>query len=220
MSNQPTEESFLKDVSNHQMEVIRDDGLYRHVRFRQPGSSCYLFDLITWPGYLAYVGDMGSYVFSRLPDMFQFFRKDRSYAEQRGLKLGINLCYWAEKVEAMDKNDGIKEFDEETFNREIVERLVGWIRDHREDTTKGERRELWDLVMSEVVGADSDSGGHRKRSAAYDFSHEVSRKVRFQFNDLWESNFDRYTYRYVWCCYALAYGVLKYDESKSLEKAA
>jgi len=215
MSNTPTEESFLKDVANHQMEVIRDDGMYRHVRFRQPGSSCYLFDLITWPGYLCYVGDMGSYVFSRLPDMFQFFRTDRKNRHlKNGQTLGINLGYWAEKVQAMDKNDGINEFDEDKFNRVIVERTVNWIRERREETTKDDRRELWEAVMSQVVGADGDSGGYRQKVAAYDFYYQVNSKVKFQFDDLWESNFDRYTYRFVWCCYALAWGILQYDNAK------
>ena len=28
------------------------------------------FDIVTWPGYLCYSGDMGCFVFTRLPDMF------------------------------------------------------------------------------------------------------------------------------------------------------
>ncbi len=33
--------------------------------------------LSAWPGHPAYAGDMGSFVFARLDDMFQFFRTDR-----------------------------------------------------------------------------------------------------------------------------------------------
>lgn len=41
------EESFLNDVKNHQMIIINDDDVNRHIRFQRPGSSCMLFDLIT-----------------------------------------------------------------------------------------------------------------------------------------------------------------------------
>ena len=45
------EERFLNDVSEHQITVIRDQDTDRHIRFRRPGTSCYGFDLITWPGH-------------------------------------------------------------------------------------------------------------------------------------------------------------------------
>ncbi len=79
MSHQPTEQSFLEAVAKHEMHVLHEDGLYRHIRFKKPGTSCMHFDLITYPGYLVYSGDMGCYVFSRLPDMFELFRADRHY---------------------------------------------------------------------------------------------------------------------------------------------
>ena len=68
-------EGFLKDVKNHGMEVRRDDGLYRHLIFRAPKDSWHQwFEVVTWPGSLAINGDMGSWCFSRIEDMFEFFR--------------------------------------------------------------------------------------------------------------------------------------------------
>lgn len=61
MSN-PTELSFLHDVREHRLIVLNDDKLNRHIRFSRPGTRCMQFDLITWPGYLCYTGDMGTYV--------------------------------------------------------------------------------------------------------------------------------------------------------------
>jgi len=52
---------FLKDVASHQMHIIQNDGVNRHIRFSKPGTSCYHFDLITWPGHLCYTGDMGTW---------------------------------------------------------------------------------------------------------------------------------------------------------------
>lgn len=31
-----TEERFLKDVAQHEMTVLRDDGVSRHLRFQNP----------------------------------------------------------------------------------------------------------------------------------------------------------------------------------------
>lgn len=215
-----TESKFLSDVREHQMTILRDDDVYRHIRFKKPGTGCMHFDLISWPGYLCYTGDMGTYVFSRLRDMFEFFRTDRQYNLGRGRTLGINLSYWAEKVEAKDMHDGIREFSEDLFNRAVISDLVTWIRSNAYRTTKDERRELWDSVISEVIWADGDSGGYRKQCAAHDFSHYVNEKVGdFYFQDFWENKVEDYTFRYVWCCYAIAWGIMQYDEAKTCVKA-
>jgi hypothetical protein len=217
---QCTEDHFLKDAGSHAMTVIRDDGIHRHLEFRKPrpAGSEYWFQLITYPGELVITGDMGTYVFRRLEDMFEFFRTDREYAERRGQKLGINLCYWAEKLRAMPR-DGVKEFDEDRFNSVIRERLVNWMRDKRDRTSKEERRDLWDAVHDEVLGLSDDSNGSRKTLAAYDFVHKVRKGLQFGFQDLWESNFERYTFHFIWCCYAIAWGIKTYDESKTTSQA-
>ncbi len=35
----PSEEVFMKDVANHEIHVLLDNGVYRHLRFKQPNSS-------------------------------------------------------------------------------------------------------------------------------------------------------------------------------------
>jgi hypothetical protein len=223
MSYQCTEDEFLKDVADHQMITLHDDGVYRHIRFKKPETGCMHFDLVTWPGYLAYSGDMGCYVFCRLQDMFEFFRTDREYKKRDGQKLAINLGYWSEKLQAVDgsrNSASATEFSEEKFDRAVIEHLVGWVRENAYQTTKDERRELWDAVMSDVIGADGDSGGYRKQVAANDFHHFVNKEVggSFYFQDFWEHDFTEYTHRFVWCCYALAWGIEQYDNAK--EKVA
>lgn len=66
--NQPTEQSFLRDVAKHEMTVIHDAGEIRHLRFGRPGDSNMHFNITTVPGYLMFTGDMGAWTFSRLPD--------------------------------------------------------------------------------------------------------------------------------------------------------
>ncbi len=159
-----TENEFLRDVADHVLEVMRDDGVYRHIRFRKPGTMCMHFDLITWPGYLCYTGDMGTYVFARLADMFQFFRTDRSYAPRTGRRLAVNLSYWSEKLEAVDgsRNGGAaKEFSEKKLLRTINEYRVAWLREAYTDGSldKEQRRELWEAVDEDVLR-------HRRRRRA------------------------------------------------------
>jgi hypothetical protein len=203
-------EQFNREIAQHEMQVIRDDGVNRHLRFKRPGTMCMHFDLITWPGYLCYTGDMGTYVFRRLHDMFEFFRRD----ETRGL-YRIDLRYWAEKVEASDKTDGITEFNEEKFTRIVKEHVLTWVRENAHTTTREQRRELWDAVVEEVVGVDSDSGGYRKQAAAHDFTHRIDERRAFTFRDFWESDCSDYTHRFRWCCHALSWGINTYDHAKA-----
>lgn len=210
-----TEQQFLKEVDQHVMEVIRDDGLYRHIRFRRPGTMCMHFDLVTWPGYLAYSGDMGCYVFSRLDDMFEFFRTDRKYSQREGQQLYINLSYWSEKPQAVDGNRNsasAKEFSAEKFEQTVKDWLAGWMR-HRGLDKEG-RRELRQLVEDSVLACAHD-GDVRAFDAAMNFSEEVGGQ-RFEFTDFWEVDCTEYTHRFMWCCYALAWGIQQYDESKTL----
>ena len=190
MSGSVTEESFLRDVREHRMTVLHDSGVYRHVRFAKPGTSTMQFDIVTWPGYLSVSGDMGTYVFSRLRDMFEFFR---------GSTVGpieVNLRYWAEKWQAVDRDSGIREYSPERF-RERIER---WL----EDAEASE--ECRAAVQSEVL-CHADEGESAARKAADDFAYADG----FAFTDFWEADCSEWTARYVWCCYALSWAVRQYD---------
>ncbi|MBY0557588.1 MAG: hypothetical protein K2P77_10325 [Burkholderiaceae bacterium] len=218
--NDCTEERFLNDVAAHEMSVIRDEGVHRHIRFKEPGTSNMYFDLITWPGHLCYTGDMGTYVFQRTEDMFEFFRTDRRYQRKDGRRLKINLGYWTEKLIAVNGGrDGgkAKEFCEERFRRVINGYRVDWVRSAKEhDLLDAEgRRELWEAVESDVFGALEDGGVDRAIWAAYEFQHtdRSSRGTRdsWHFEDFFEHDFTVYTFHMVWCCYALAWAIEKYD---------
>lgn len=189
--NTCTEERFLQDVADHQMTVLRDDGVFRHLRFRQHDTICMSFDLITWPGYLCYCGDMGTYVFSRLEDMFEFFRS-------RDGQLRINLSYWAEKVKAQDVRGPIEEYSPDTFRACIQE----WLDDH--DATDEVREEVEDRVL-----AHAEDGEDMARRAADEFEHD-----KFRFADFFEADLMEYTFRYTWCCFAVVWGIKQYDKAQ------
>lgn len=193
---QPTEEMFLRDVEKHELQVVHDDGVHRHLHFAQPGTGVMHFDIITYPGHLVYSGDMGCFVFSRLRDMLEFFR-ERPGKDDR---LYINLSYWAEKLQATDRPDGHCKFDPETFER----RVKGWLDDN--DASD----ELREAVDDEVLSVAHD-GETRARDALYSFEYDGKEP----FADSWEWDFDEYTFRFIWCCYALAWAVRKYDAQRS-----
>lgn len=222
MTRDCTEENFLKDVSRHQMTIIRDDGVNRHVRFREPGTGIMHFDLITWPNHLCYTGDMGTYVFSRIEDMFQFFRSrtDREHMHLRnGQTLAINPQYWAEKLLAIDSRCGAEEFDPDEFRRVVREQRLEWIREARndEELDKDARRALWEAIEEEVLSC-ADEGEHEARRAAIEFSHRTGPHGRhFYFADFWEYKLRNYTHNFIWCCFALAWGIKQYDAAREAQ---
>lgn len=190
-----TPERFLNDVKEHKMTIIKDDGLYRHIRFKQPETNNMYFDLVTWPGYLCFCGDMGEYVFTRIRDMFEFFRGQ----PKGGKEIYINTGYWSEKCVAMDKNGKIEEFSPDKFIETIK-----YILKNEEDVS-GELREA---VESEVLAYASDG-----EERAYDRAMSFEWQGRCYFQDFYEHNCRDYTYSFVWCCYALAWGIKQYDQT-------
>lgn len=51
--------------------------------------------------------------------------------------------------------------------------------------------------------------------AAYDFSWSpYMSSRRWYFEDLFERDFQKYTHHFLWCCYALAWGVQQHDDLK------
>lgn len=199
-----TQEQFLSDVAGHKITVIRDDGVYRHLRFSHNGSSTNQFDLITWPGYLCYCGDMGTFVFSRLTDMFEFFRDKRIASG-----LHINLGYWCEKLVAVDgdgrhKKGSAKEYSEKKFRAVIQE----YLDDIDESSVYADlRSEVEDRVLA--FAHDENEAF----SAVNEFEHNG-----FQFQDFFEYDLTEYTYRFIWCCYALVWGIVQYDLAIAYKK--
>lgn len=183
---------FPGDVRDHALTVLRDDGVYRHLRFAKPGTYCGSFDVLTWPGRLCFCGDMGTFVFARVEDMLTFFRRNAP-----------SYDYWAEKVEAQDR-DGVRAYDQETFlakARELIDEAVAEL---DEATRAAVRDEFEEQVLNR---SENDIDAHQ---ALAEFNeHGVS------FSDSWEYSFEDFTYRYAWCCNALVWAVKTYDAHRA-----
>lgn len=187
--------SFLSDVEKHEMTVLLDHNVYRHIRFQRQGDSHFWFELVTWPNHLSIGGDMGTYVFARTEDMFRFFRRD---------DLSINEDYWAEKVVSSDRTP-VKEFR--------VEAVRQWFRDnlrcHLEGWSKSQRsvivqqvRELFDCID------DMSEEDVRRAIDGIDVDGDMV------FCDMWEVDFTTYTHRFLWCLHAIVWGIQQYDGAK------
>jgi len=191
-----TEKSFLYDAKDHQMTVIRDDGIYRDVAFKKPGTSDMSFHLITWPMYLCYTGDMGTYVFRRTADMFSFFRTSHPCQPGEDNQIKINPSYWAEKLEAVDSADGVRQYSADKFREYFSE----WMDEYEASP------ELREQIKSDILYY-ADDGPQDARRAAMDFEQDG----RNPFQDFWEVSIEEYTTRFIWACYAIAWGIAQYD---------
>lgn len=179
-----TKEKFLEDVCNHQLTVIKDDGLYRHIRLKDPTTICQYFDIVTYPGYLVYSGDMGCYLFKRTQDMFEFFRG------------GFNPRYWAEKLQAEDVYGRHKKFSWSAFKENLYSMCS-------DDLQK-------DFLNEELRFCEEDEIGAMNFIREFDNDNEFM----LDLSDFFEHDNDEYSHRYVWCCYALPWAIAKYDEAK------
>lgn len=194
----PTQESFLNDVKDHVLTVNLDHGVYRDMHIGKPNSSDMHYNITTRPGYLMFTGDMGSFVFNRLSDMFVFFRGKR-----------INLGYWEEKLTAVDGRRGAKEFDSEKAKNELQDCLAEFIKDL--DVDDDEFREK--VINATVSIKDIDySDEYSLVGAIRDWDPDIAGGL--DLSDFFEASVDSYTYRYVWCCYAIMHAIKLYDEAK------
>ena len=179
------------------------------------------FELVTWPGSLAYSGDMGCFVFSRLEDMFEFFRTE--YGE--GQKLRINPSYWGEKLEAVDRlghrDSGHREFSEGKLRKHVEDAIKTWVEECDEpydasDEDVAAAKAAFKAELREAIEEDVyyhfDEGEHEARKAVNDFQRKIGDQT-YNFQETWEWDCDDYTYRFIWCCYALAWAIQTYDKA-------
>ncbi|MEU8525308.1 hypothetical protein AB0C77_06845 [Streptomyces sp. NPDC048629] len=183
---------FLRDTARHQLAILHDDGLYRHLRLTSNprGYGEYWFDIVTWPGSLTFRGDVGDdYVFSRVQDMFTFFRSRRGE---------INPHYWAEKLGGGRRS--VKEYSEDALRQQVVERFVEDARWNGVPPGTGKAIRTW--VLNEDL-----SDEHTARNVLEDFAHRG-----YEFSDVWEWDFREYEQSYLWACHAIVWAIGRYDK--------
>ncbi len=184
---------LLADLAEHKMALRIDNGEYRHLLFRQPASGNMWFEIVTWPGSLTIHGDMGTWSFSRVKDMFTFFRSDR---------LQINASYWHEKITSESRFGGpSRNFDPDTFKKNVLSSLDGY------GLSAPLRASIVASLEDEVFCEEDESSARR---ALYYFKRDG-----FKFSDAWEIDGEAYSFHYLWCLYAIVWGVQQYDAAKA-----
>lgn len=205
--------AFCRDTAEHQMQVVRNDGLYRHLRFRRPGTYVYGFDVITWPGHLAITGDMGASVFTRTEDMLQFFRAPSSWNPGPAPGgLYINSGYWAEKLVA---NDGSpQEYRPELFKAAVRERFDSWFEGQELDPAQElAKAELWEDIEENVLHDEEHE--YAAHQSVRDWSNTSAEFPRFHFDDFWETRLTDYTFHFRWRLYAIALAIQMFDAEQA-----
>lgn len=208
---------FERDVASHTLETLRADGVHRHLRFRKPGTMCMHFDIVTWPGILVITGDMGTSVFTRLNDMFEFFRPSRG-ERAPGEKLWINPGYWAEKCIA---NDGDKEeFSKSRWARIVKERFDSFFESHEELSPAEEvaKAELWEQVERDVI--DTAESVESALAVSGGFQPECEEFKNFELNEMWDYTLTDYRFHFIWRLYAISYAIEQFDALQAAKAGA
>ena len=195
-------ERFNSSVADGEqvMTVLRDDGLYRHLRFKKPGSSFYRFDLVTWPNNLTITGDIGTYTFSRVEDMFTFFT---GY---------INTDYWAEKI-AHGGRPSVLNYDEDVFRKWLVEDFWEYSRELDPKQTK----EWWQTLKDYVLDDFTYIGTHHHAISALDDIRNYSGVPSEHYNESYEHGWARYDWHFELCLAAIVTGVRTYSGWKAAQ---
>jgi len=196
-NNECTKERFLEVVKDHKLTIIYDNDINRHIRLQNKnGDYCGRYDIITWDNHLCITGDYGSYLFQRTTDMFNFFRNE---------ELKINSYYWAEKCIAESVfGNGIREFSVKRFKERIIEYYKNWLSYNL--TSLEEIKEVKEEIRNMFAYAEDE---YSCVEAYRNFSSEY-----LDLSDFWEDSCMEKTYHFIWCLYAIVFGIQKYDEYK------
>lgn len=217
MNETVTQLSFLNDVIRHEMIIVADTEDFKHIRFSQPDSDNCHFDITTWADHLCISGDIGTYVFQRVYDIFETFHND---------KMRVNYSYWGQKLEAISKYGGYREFDSELVSQSIKER-VNSICDDIEgyfDCASEEEREEYPTpeLMSAAFREEvkdhfmwEDLGEYRFISAIESFESSVAECLKLVDDDWDWMTTEKLSYQYQWCCHAIVWAIKQYNRSKS-----
>lgn len=184
---------FRRDVADHLMTILHDDGLYRHLVFRRAHTGMYWFEVVTWPSSLTIRGDMGTFVFARTSDMFGFFGTG-----------DINPGYWAEKTPSYGQDRQIRAYDPDLFKRTVQTVADQWLETHPVNN----RAAFQECLQRDVL---EDAGDyHTDMEAALNFEWDDEQV----FPEFYQYDMRNYTPQFLWCCLAIPYAIRHYRHAK------
>lgn len=197
---------FNENLGDHEMTVLHDEGVYRHLRFKNPKNGFYWFDLVTWPGNLTISGDIGTYTFAREPDMFTFMVGH------------INTGYWAQKLQhgSSGGRATVKNHDEEEFKSWLVQDFWEYSRDMDTTTALAWWLELKDDILGKYACADTHSTeGALSTLQNLDLPH----RLKDHYSDAWEAaqGWEQYDWHFELCLAAIVAGIRAYTTHQAAQ---
>lgn len=191
-------DQFVEDVSAHQLTIMRDAGVYRHLLCRNPKfDKMYAFEIITSPNLLLFHGDCGTFVFSRLHDMFQFFRSDC-------VRSDLPLGYWSEKIEAAPAGIDVMMYSQRLAEDGVQAAFDTWAQSQSLQGSELEhaQQELDDQILIHCDSLD----------ALFDcIGTELECGYTF---DIVDVNYRTLHPAVIWCMYAIVWAIRQYDKAK------
>lgn len=191
---------FAAETAKHQMTVVHDDGLYRHLRFANPSSSLYWFEIATTPGQLVFSGDGDSFVFRLADDMFQMFRESAASGT-------INASYWAEKV----RTGNAHSYSRARFEQYVEEQVAAaepYYRALRDDVQE-------EIFNDTIYDVDYESGA---LMAVLGYTYHLStgpdakgNRAPFRFKYVHEWDLRDFDWWFLFACHAIVRGIAQYD---------
>lgn len=197
---------FKRETAKHEMMITRDDGLFRQLRFADPQSGLYWYEITTTPGQLTFSGDGASFVFRLAPDMFEMFRRTSMPGE-------INPQYWAEKC----KTGNARSYSRERFE-EYVERQVAENESYYKGLRDDVREEIFD---SPIYNVDHEPAA-LMTVLGYEYWPDSNPEHRgpFRFRGVYEWDVQDWDWWFLFACYAINDAITQYDAAKAPKAVA
>jgi hypothetical protein len=197
-------ERFAEDIADHKLTIEECGPLpFRSIlarRHRGDGwDSCYHFRVITYPGGLLYTGDMGTYVFQRCWDMFDWWPSKYGDA--------FDFRYIAEKCQAADKCDSIKQWSGSKAKATIDE-MIAEHRDQQPADWDVEEDGEWTAVVDEeYLDQLMEVRNHVSDFSNSEYNIQEFYRLLYEVDGLEDvceiPTPSEYSLRFVWCCHAV-----------------
>jgi len=196
---------FKVETKNHKMKVLRNDGIYRHLRFMNPASSSYWFEIHTGPHFLLFRGDGDSYVFSNSDrDMFRSFRDSNP-----------DPGYWTQKLSSSEQAE---KWDHDVFQEDLAQYITDMV--EQDIVPKEHEQRLRDEVELDLMYEDLHSADLAiKALMEFEFYFEESHQYQqdktpdFTFDECWEwiARCTQYDWWYLWALHGICWAVKQFD---------
>ena len=190
---------FARDTASHQMTVLHDDGLYRHLRFVNPNSSLYWYEISTTPNQLVFSGDGSSFMFRLASDMFEMFRQSAASGD-------INATYWAEKV----RTGNARSYSRERFEEYVWKQVA-----QGEQYYPGLRDDVREEIFESPVYDVDHEPAALMTALGYEYYLQPGRDLAgrgpFRFTCVYEWELKDFDWWFLFALYAIKDGIAKYD---------